>query len=206
MKTQKLTVMALTTAIALVLSFIESQIPAFVAVPGVKMGLANIAIVYALYRLGWKEAALISLIRVVLVSLLFGSAASFLYSLAGAVLSLLGMALLKKTGKFTEIVVSVAGGVLHNIGQIAMASIILETDALRYYLPFLLVSGILAGVVIGLISGILAQGFTEKEENSCQSSAPSLFRTRRSSCRRSEEGKRRKSPQPMQPTGKRRHW
>ena len=155
MKTQKLTVMALTTAIALVLSFIESQIPAFVAVPGVKMGLANIAIVYALYRLGWKEAALISLIRVVLVSLLFGSAASFLYSLAGAVLSLLGMALLKKTGKFTEIVVSVVGGVLHNIGQIAMASIILETDALRYYLPFLLVSGILAGVVIGLISGIL---------------------------------------------------
>ena len=119
------------------------------------MGLANIAIVYALYRLGWKEAAIISLIRVVLVSLLFGSAASFLYSLAGAVLSLLGMALLKKTGKFTEIVVSVAGGVLHNIGQIAMASIILETDALRYYLPFLLVSGILAGVVIGLISGIL---------------------------------------------------
>ena len=155
MKTQKLTVMALTTAIALVLSFVESQIPAFVAVPGVKMGLANIAIVYALYRLGWKEAAIISLIRVVLVSLLFGSAASFLYSLAGAVLSLLGMALLKKTGKFTEIVVSVAGGVLHNIGQIAMASIILETDALRYYLPFLLVSGILAGVVIGLISGIL---------------------------------------------------
>ena len=155
MKTQKLTVMALTTAIALVLSFVESQIPAFVAVPGVKMGLANIAIVYALYRLGWKEAAIISLIRVVLVSLLFGSAASFLYSLAGAVLSLLGMALLKKTGKFTEIAVSVAGGVLHNIGQIAMASIILETDALRYYLPFLLVSGILAGVVIGLISGIL---------------------------------------------------
>ena len=155
MKTQKLTVMALTTAIALVLSFIESQIPAFVAVPGVKMGLPNIAIVYALYRLGWKEAAMISLTRVVLVSLLFGSAASFLYSFAGAVLSLLGMALLKKTGKFTEIVVSVAGGVLHNIGQIAMASIILETDALRYYLPFLLVSGILAGVVIGLISGIL---------------------------------------------------
>ncbi|MBR4474003.1 MAG: Gx transporter family protein [Oscillospiraceae bacterium] len=155
MKTQKLTVMALTTAIALILSFIESQIPAFVAIPGVKMGLPNIAIVYALYRLGWKEAAAISLVRVVLVSLLFGSIASFFYSFAGAVLSLLGMTLLKKTEKFTEIVVSVAGGVLHNIGQIGMASIILETDALRYYLPFLLVSGILAGVVIGLLSGIL---------------------------------------------------
>ena len=106
MKTRKLTVMALTTAIALILSFIESQIPAFVAVPGVKMGLPNIAIVYALYRLGWKEAATISLVRVVLVSMLFGSAASFLYSLAGAVLSLLGMTLLKHTGKFTEIIVT----------------------------------------------------------------------------------------------------
>ena len=145
MKTRKLTVMALTTAIALILSFIESQIPAFVAVPGVKMGLANIAIVYALYRLGWKEAAMVSLVRVVLVSMLFGSMASFLYSLAGAVLSLLGMTLLKKTGKFTEIIVSVAGGVLHNVGQIGMACLILETDVLRYYLPFLLVSGILAG-------------------------------------------------------------
>ena len=155
MKTRKLTVMALTTAIALILSFIESQIPAFVAVPGVKMGLPNIAIVYALYRLGWKEAATISLVRVVLVSVLFGSAASFLYSLAGAVLSLLGMTLLKQTGKFTEIIVSVAGGVLHNVGQIGMACLILETDVLKYYLPFLLVSGILAGVVIGLISGIL---------------------------------------------------
>jgi len=154
-KTRKLTIMALTTAIALVLSFIESQIPAFVAVPGVKIGLPNIAIVYALYRLGWKEAAVISMTRVVLVSLLFGSAASFLYSFAGAVLSLAGMTLLKKTGKFTEIVVSVAGGVLHNIGQIAMASFILETDVLRYYLPFLLISGILAGVAVGLVSGIL---------------------------------------------------
>ena len=154
-KTRKLTIMALTTAIALVLSFIESQIPAFVAVPGVKIGLPNIAIVYALYRLGWKEAAVISMTRVVLVSLLFGSAASFLYSFAGAVLSLAGMTLLKKTGKFTEIVVSVAGGVLHNIGQIAMASFILETGVLRYYLPFLLISGILAGVAVGLVSGIL---------------------------------------------------
>ncbi len=154
-KTRKLTIMALTTAIALVLSFIESQIPAFVAVPGVKIGLPNIAIVYALYRLGWKEAAVISMTRVVLVSLLFGSAASFLYSFAGAMLSLAGMTLLKKTGKFTEIVVSVAGGVLHNIGQIAMASFILETDVLRYYLPFLLISGILAGVAVGLVSGIL---------------------------------------------------
>ena len=157
MKTKKLTVMALTTAVAMILSFVESQIPAFVAVPGVKVGLANIAVVFALYRLGWKEAVAISLVRVVMVSMLFGSIASLFYSLAGAVLSLAGMGLLKKTGRFTEIMVSVTGGILHNIGQIAMACLILETAALRYYLPFLLVSGIIAGVVVGLVSAALVQ-------------------------------------------------
>ena len=157
MKTKKLTVMALTTALAMILSFVESQIPAFVAVPGVKRGLANIAVVFALYKLGWKEAAAISLVRVVLVSMFFGSIASLFYSLAGAVLSLIGMSLLKRSGKFTEIVVSVAGGILHNIGQIAMASIILETDALRYYLPFLLISGTVAGVVIGVVSAVMVK-------------------------------------------------
>lgn len=157
MKTGKLTVMALTTALAMILSFIESQIPAFVAVPGVKVGLANIAVVFALYKLGWKEAVAVSLVRVVLVSMLFGSLASMFYSLAGAVLSLIGMGLLKKSGKFTEIAVSVTGGILHNIGQIAMACLILETDVLRYYLPFLLLSGTVAGVVIGVISAIMVK-------------------------------------------------
>lgn len=157
MKTKKLTVMAMTTAVAMILSFVESQIPAFVAVPGVKIGLANIAVVFALYRLGWKEAVAISLIRVVLVSMLFGSIASLFYSLAGAVLSLTGMGLLKKTGRFTEIIVSVTGGILHNIGQIGMACLILETAALRYYLPFLLISGIIAGIVVGILSAVLVQ-------------------------------------------------
>ena len=157
MKTKKLTVMALTTAVAMILSFVESQIPAFVAVPGVKVGLANIAVVFALYRLGWKEAVAVSLVRVVLVSMLFGSIASLFYSLAGAVLSLSGMGLMKRTGRFTEIMVSVTGGILHNIGQIAMACLILETAVLRYYLPFLLVSGIVAGVVVGLVSAVLVQ-------------------------------------------------
>lgn len=147
----------MTTAVAMILSFVESQIPAFVAVPGVKIGLANIAVVFALYRLGWKEAVAISLIRVVLVSMLFGSIASLFYSLAGAVLSLTGMGLLKKTGKFTEIMISVTGGILHNIGQIGMACLILETAALRYYLPFLLISGIIAGIVVGILSAVLVQ-------------------------------------------------
>ena len=157
MKTKKLTVLALTIAVAMILSYLESMIPAFVAIPGIKMGLANIAVVFALYKLGWKEAAGVSLLRVVLVSLLFGHLASFFYSFAGAVLSLLGMILLKKTGRFSEVAVSVTGGVLHNIGQIAMACILLETDVVRFYLPFLILSGTLAGVVIGVAAAILVR-------------------------------------------------
>ncbi|MBQ4491460.1 MAG: Gx transporter family protein [Pyramidobacter sp.] len=157
MKTKKVAVMGLAIALAMILSFVESQIPSFVAIPGVKMGLANIAVVFVLYKLGWKEAVLISLVRVFLVSLLFGNFASLFYSLAGAVLSLVGMILLKKTGLFSEVAVSVAGGVLHNVGQIAMACILLETDVIRYYLPFLVLSGTLAGIVIGVLAGILVK-------------------------------------------------
>ena len=157
MKTKKITVMALTTALAMILSFVESQIPAFVAIPGVKMGLANIAVVFALYKLGWKEAIAVSLVRVFLVSLLFGTGASLFYSAAGAVLSLLGMIGLKATGLFSSVAVSVAGGVLHNVGQIGMACLLLETDVLRYYLPFLALSGILAGVVIGVLAAVMVK-------------------------------------------------
>ncbi len=157
MKTKKLTVLSLCIAIAMVLSFIESQIPAFVAIPGVKAGLANIAVVYALYKLGWKEAILVSMVRVVLVSLLFGNFMSLFYSLAGAALSLIGMIVLKKTDRFSCVAVSVTGGVLHNIGQILIAGIILETDVLRYYLPFLLVSGTIAGIIIGILAAYLVR-------------------------------------------------
>ena len=135
MKTRKLTWMALSIALAMVMSFIESQIPSFVPIPGVKMGLANIVVVFALYRFGWKEALGISMLRVILVSLLFGHLASFFYSFAGAVLSLLGMGLLKRSGKFTE----------------------LGTNAIAYYLPFLILSGTIAGILIGLVAAMLVK-------------------------------------------------
>ena len=157
MRTKKIAVMGLSVALAMILSFVESQIPALVAVPGVKVGLANIAVVFTLYKLGWKEAAMISLIRVFLVTLLFGNLGLLWYSLAGAVLSLLGMMLLKKTGLFSEIAVSVVGGVLHNVGQLAVASLLMETDLLLYYLPFLLVFGVIAGIVIGLLAGVMVR-------------------------------------------------
>ena len=155
MKTKKIAVLALAIALAMILSFVESQIPAFVAIPGVKIGLANIAVVFVLYKLGWKEAVLISLVRVVMVSMLFGTLVSLFYSVAGAVLSLTGMVLLKKTGLFSTVAVSVTGGVLHNIGQILMACLLLETNVIVYYLPFLILSGVIAGVVIGVVAAIM---------------------------------------------------
>ena len=155
MKTKKIAVLALAIALAMILSFVESQIPAFVAIPGVKIGLANIAVVFVLYKLGWKEAVLISLVRVVMVSMLFGTLVSLFYSVAGAVLSLAGMVLLKKTGLFSTVAVSVTGGVLHNVGQILMACLLLETNVIVYYLPFLILSGVISCVVIGVVAAIM---------------------------------------------------
>ena len=153
--TKKLTTLAITVSLALILSFIESRIPAFVAIPGIKVGLANIAVIFTLYKLGAKEAVGVSIIRVLLVSMLFGSPVSMLYSIAGAVLSLAVMIILKKLTPLNEITVSICGGVMHNIGQICMASIMLSTNVVIYYLPFLLLSGILAGVAVGVVSGLL---------------------------------------------------
>ena len=155
MRSKKLTVLALLTALSMILSYIEGLLPAFVAIPGIKVGLANLAVVLALYRLGWREAICVSLVRVLCLSLLFGNAASLAYSIAGAALSLGGMVILKKTMRFSPLSVSVTGGVLHNMGQLLMACVLLSTTALRYYLPFLLLGGILAGIVIGVISAIL---------------------------------------------------
>ena len=118
--TKKLTTLAITVSLALILSFIESRIPAFVAIPGIKVGLANIAVIFTLYKLGAKEAVGVSIIRVLLVSMLFGSPVSMLYSIAGAVLSLAVMIILKKLTPLNEITVSICGGVMHNIGQICI--------------------------------------------------------------------------------------
>ena len=147
--------MGLLVALAMILSYVESLIPAFVAVPGVKMGLANIVVVFALYTLGPLEALSISLIRVVLSSLLFGSVLSMAYSLFGAILSLVGMILLKRIKFFSTMAVSVTGGVLHNMGQILVACLVLETDVLLYYLPVLIISGTVTGAVIGIIASLV---------------------------------------------------
>ncbi len=145
----------MTLSFALILSFVESRIPALVAVPGIKAGLANIAVIFALYKMGAREAAVVSFLRILIVSMLFGSVASLIYSIAGAVLSLTVMILLKKLTPLTEVGVSVCGGVMHNVGQIIAASLMLNTNVVVYYLPFLFISGILAGTAIGVASALL---------------------------------------------------
>ena len=139
------------TAIAMVFAWVESQLPPLVAaVPGVKMGLPNIAIIFILYRFGWKEAAAVSFVRIIAVSLLFGNPIMIAYSLAGGFLSLFGMTMLKKLDFLSPTGVSVAGGVLHNVGQVLMAMLIMSTAGLGYYLIILTVSGIVSGVFVGL--------------------------------------------------------
>ena len=157
MKTRKLTTLGLSVALALILSYVESLLPPLVAVPGVKVGLCNIVILFLLYRFGWKEAAAVSGIRLLLSAALFTGFVAFFYGLAGAILSLTGTVLLKKTGRFSPLGVSAAGGVLHNLGQIALAALVLDSGYVFAYLPVLLLSGTVAGALVGLLAGILIQ-------------------------------------------------
>lgn len=139
-------------ALAFIFSYVESLFPINLGIPGVKLGLANLVVIVSLYLFGIREAAVISFIRIVLSGITFGSPAAMVYSLAGGVLSLLIMVIVKKTNKFSTMGVSVAGGVFHNVGQIIVAMIVLETQSLIYYLPVLIISGLVAGVVIGILA------------------------------------------------------
>ena len=158
MSSRRLARYALLTALAMALSWLESLVPlAGVVPPGVKLGLTNLVVIFALYRMSLRDAAVISLIRVVLVAFTFGNSYSFAYSLAGAALSLAVMALLKRSGKFSLLGVSVAGAVSHNIAQVLVAMAVMETSRLAWYLPVLLVSGIAAGVCVGAAGGLIVK-------------------------------------------------
>ena len=147
-----ITTYGLLIALALVLSYVESLVPAFFAVPGMKLGLTNIVVVVALYKMDMKSALFINVIRILLVTFLFGNGASFLYSLAGGLLSYLIMILLFKMKDFSMVTVSIAGGIFHNVGQILVAMVIMNTTSLVYYMIILWFTGILTGAVIGIIS------------------------------------------------------
>ena len=140
------------TALALMFSYIETMIPIQFGVPGIILGFANIMIVIMLYKSSAKEALLLSIVRIMLSGFLFGNLSSILYSIAGGVLSLGIMTLLKKQGGFSVIGVSVAGGVSHNVGQLIVAMMVVETYQVGYYFPVLLVAGVLTGLGIGVVS------------------------------------------------------
>ena len=136
------------TALAALMGYVESLIPVSVAVPGVKLGLCNIVIVYILYRMGWREALAVSVVRVFLIAFLFGNMVSLIYSMTGTMAALAGMTVLKKTGAFSVYGVSAAGGALHGTGQILAAFILLQDAVILRYLSVLLISGTLTGLLI----------------------------------------------------------
>ena len=147
---------ALLVSLAMVLSWLESLIVFPGLLPGMKVGLTNLVVVFALYRMSPRDAAAVSLARVALVSLTFGNAYSFAYSLAGAALSLAVMTGLKKTGRFSILGVSIAGGVCHNLGQLGVAMAVLGTARLWWYLPWLMAGGVAAGTAVGAAGGVIA--------------------------------------------------
>ena len=143
------------TALALIFSYVETLIPVNLGILGVKLGLANLIIVVALYKMRLSEAYLLSVVRVLLAGFIFGNYFSIIYSLAGGLLSLTVMAFLKKWGGFSLQGISIAGGVFHNIGQLIVAAVVVETFSVTYYFPVLLVAGLLTGLVIGIVAEMM---------------------------------------------------
>ncbi len=148
------------TALALIFSYVETLIPVSFGIQGVKLGLANLIIVIALYKMRLKEVYLLSVTRILLSGFLFGNYFSILYSLAGGLLSLTVMAILKKREGYTVIGISAAGGVFHNVGQLLVAMAVVESLAISGYLPVLLIAGLLTGLLIGILAGQMLKRLT----------------------------------------------
>lgn len=156
MSIKKITQLALLTTIALIIFIIELRIPNLSPIPGVKLGLANIVTVYAIYHYTIKETFLIVIARIFLGSVFSGNISAIFYSLSGAVFCLMGMIALKHVIDEKQIwICSILGAVLHNIGQISMAVLMMKTTAVIAYLPFLLISGCIAGMFTGICAQLL---------------------------------------------------
>lgn len=151
----KASYLGLLLAFALILSYIEALLPLQVGIPGVKLGLANLAVLLCLYLFTSKEALILTVVKAVLSGLLFGNLYMILYSVAGAVLSCIIMAIMVRSDKFHIPIVSAIGGVMHNIGQLVVAYITVQTYGVLYYVPFLLIAGIVTGVVIGATASLV---------------------------------------------------
>ncbi|NLM18772.1 MAG: Gx transporter family protein [Clostridiaceae bacterium] len=155
MKTKRITFLAMFIAISMILSYLESLLPQIYIVPGIKLGLANIPVMFAIFKLKPSDALLISGIRIFLLSILFRSFLSFIFSITGGLISIAFMLFFKKINTFSIMGISVIGGVAHNLGQILIAVFIVNTPGLLFYLPILIIAGTLAGIAIGLICNLL---------------------------------------------------
>lgn len=144
-------------ALAFILSYVEAMLPIPIPIPGVKLGLANLVTIVGLYTVGIKGTMVVSVVRIVLVGFTFGNLFSMLYSLAGGILSLFFMVLCKKADWFSQIGISIVGGIGHNAGQLLIAAWVVQTGEVVYYLPMLLVAGVVAGAVIGLLGGLITE-------------------------------------------------
>ena len=140
------------TALALIFSYVETLIPINFGIPGVKLGLANLIIVIALYKMRLREVYLLSIVRVLLSGFIFGNYFSIIYSFAGGLLSLTVMAVFKRKDGFSIMGISIAGGVFHNVGQLIVAMLVVETFSVAYYVPVLLIAGMITGLLIGIVS------------------------------------------------------
>ncbi len=149
---RNVTFMAMMIAVAMVFSYVETLIPVNFGIPGIKLGLANLAIVVALYIVGGKQTLVISAARIILSGFLFGNLMSILYSLAGGLLSLAVMVLVKKSGKISVVPVSVLGGICHNAGQLMVAMLVVKNLKLGFYFPVLLIAGFVTGLIIGIVA------------------------------------------------------
>ena len=158
MNYRKIPYYGLFAALAILMGYVEFMIPVPVPIPGVKLGLANVIVIIMLYFMDAKSAFFV----VLLSGLLFAGFAGMLYSMAGALCSFAVMVLLQKTGKFSMIGVSVAGGIFHNVGQIVVASLVVQNVRMAYYLPFLLVSGVVTGVLIGIVAQTVLKHLSQK--------------------------------------------
>ena len=154
-RVKKIVDLGLLLAAALILSYIESLIPFGFGIPGIKLGLANLAVLLCLYQWRAREAITLNIMRILLAGFLFGNLYSILYSLAGGFFGFLVMWMAKRLNRLTMTGVSVLGGVFHNIGQLFVAAFVVETVGVFYFIPYLLLSGVLTGLLIGFVAGLI---------------------------------------------------
>ena len=149
-QTQRIALSGLLVALMLVLGFVESLIPVAAGIPGIKLGLSNGVLIFAVYMLGIPTAFVLMVLKVVLSGLMFGGVSAMMYAMAGGVLSMIAMALLSRVKGIHPVVVSMVGGVMHNVGQVGLAMIMLNTPKLLYYMAVLMIVGLLCGAVTGV--------------------------------------------------------